>query len=800
MKVSYNWLKQYVDLTGITPEELADRLTSSGLEVEGVEKTAYATKLVIGKMLECKDHPNSDHLHICKVDTGNGVSQIVCGAPNAMEAVGKKVIVALPGCELPGGTIRESKVRGEDSAGMICALFELGVDKKSLSEKQLHGIEILDDDAPLGETNVLGYLGLDDTVLDVSLTLNRADCLAMWSLAKQTGAVLNRPVYLPEEYKSPEELPATATIRIETDKCAWFLGKVVHKVKLGPSPEWIRKALQANGVKSINNLVDISNLVMLETGQPLHYYDLKKIQDREITVKQGLNEVYTALDDIEYKIEPEDIMITNKGRAVGIAGIMGGDDSKIDETTEAILIEAACFDHVCVRNTSLRLNLQTEAAQRFIKMIEPQAGVKAMWRSVELLTKYANAEGIEETVVAGNLIDGVKTISLTRNKVNAVLGTNFTMEEILDPLKRLCFNPRTEGETITVTIPSYRYNDISLPEDVIEDIIQVKGYDNIKGTLPEMPQTIGGLEPMNKMSRTVKKYLKGCGLHEIYSYSLVGQNVLNMGVLPLGEAIPLLNPLSDERKYYRTSLAGSMLENVSYNMAHSASDFGLFETAKVYAEGKEEETRLSVALTGKLIQSAWKKAEVVSDYYAIKGIVYGLLEELGYGKNRVTVKENDVNTTVFHPYQSALVCLDRKVVGIMGTVHPKVRAKYDLASTVLAELNLTAIEKCNPAKLRFTPIPKFPSTGYDLSMLVGKDTPAGEILSVIKKHGTKLLKDAEVFDIYEGTGIAEGVKSVAVRMSFGSEEKTLKDTDMKPIVSGIIDALRKEIGAEIRDR
>ncbi|MBQ4375010.1 MAG: phenylalanine--tRNA ligase subunit beta, partial [Erysipelotrichales bacterium] len=467
MKVSYNWLKQYVDLTGITPEELADRLTSSGLEVEGVEKTAYATKLVIGKMLECKDHPNSDHLHICKVDTGNGVSQIVCGAPNAMEAVGKKVIVALPGCELPGGTIRESKVRGEDSAGMICALFELGVDKKSLSEKQLHGIEILDDDAPLGETNVLGYLGLDDTVLDVSLTPNRADCLAMWSLAKQTGAVLNRPVYLPEEYKAPEELPATATIRIETDKCAWFLGKVVHKVKLGPSPEWIRKALQANGVKSINNLVDISNLVMLETGQPLHYYDLKKIQDREITVKQGLNEVYTALDDIEYKIEPEDIMITNKGRAVGIAGIMGGDDSKIDETTEAILIEAACFDHVCVRNTSLRLNLQTEAAQRFIKMIEPQAGVKAMWRSVELLTKYADAEGIEETVVAGNLIDGVKTISLTRSKVNAVLGTNFTMEEILDPLKRLCFNPRTEGETITVTIPSYRYNDISLPEDVI---------------------------------------------------------------------------------------------------------------------------------------------------------------------------------------------------------------------------------------------------------------------------------------------------------------------------------------------
>ncbi|MBQ5542820.1 MAG: phenylalanine--tRNA ligase subunit beta [Erysipelotrichales bacterium] len=622
MKVSYNWLKQYVDLTGITPEELADRLTSSGLEVEGVEKTAHATKLVIRKMLECKDHPNSDHLHICKVDTGNGVSQIVCGAPNAMEAVGKKVIVALPGCELPGGTIRESKVRGEDSAGMICALFELGVDKKSLSEKQLHGIEILDDDAPLGETNVLGYLGLDDTVLDVSLTPNRADCLAMWSLAKQTGAVLNRPVYLPEEYKSPEELPATATIRIETDKCAWFLGKVVHKVKLGPSPEWIRKALQANGVKSINNLVDISNLVMLETGQPLHYYDLKKIQDREITVKQGLNEVYTALDDIEYKIEPEDIMITNKGRAVGIAGIMGGDDSKIDETTEAILIEAACFDHVCVRNTSLRLNLQTEAAQRFIKMIEPQAGVKAMWRSVELLTKYADAEGIEETVVAGNLIDGVKTISLTRSKVNAVLGTNFTMEEILDPLKRLCFNPRTEGETITVTIPSYRYNDISLPEDVIEDIIQVKGYDNIKGTLPEMPQTIGGLEPMNKMSRTVKKYLKGCGLHEIYSYSLVGQNVLNMGVLPLGEAIPLLNPLSDERKYYRTSLAGSMLENVSYNMAHSASDFGLFETAKVYAEGKEEETRLSVALTGKLIQSAWKKAEVESDYYAIKGIVY----------------------------------------------------------------------------------------------------------------------------------------------------------------------------------
>ena len=800
MKVSYNWLKQYVDLEGITPEELGDRLTSSGLEVEGIEKTAYATKLVIGKMLSCEDHPNSDHLHVCKVDTGSGVSQIVCGAPNAAQAVGKKVIVALPGCELPGGTITESVLRGVESAGMICALFELGVDKKSLSESQLHGIEILDDDAPLGETDVLGYLGLDDTVLDVSLTPNRADCLAMWALARQTGAVLNRKVTLPEEYKLENELPATAKIEIETPNCAWFLGKVVNHVKLGPSPEWIRKALQANGVKSINNLVDISNLVMLETGQPLHYYDLKKIQDRDITVKQGLDEVYTALDDVDYKIEPSDIMITNKGRAVGIEGVMGGDDSKIDESTEAILIEAASFDHVCVRNTSLRLNLQTEAAQRFIKMIEPQAGVKAMWRSVELLTKYADASGIEETVVAGNLIDGVKTISLTLDKVNSVLGTNFTMDEIVEPLKRLDFSPVTEGNTVTVTIPSYRYNDISLPEDVIEDIIQVKGYDNIIGTLPQMPQTIGALEPMNKMGRQIKRYLKGCGLHEIYSYSLVGKNQLDLGVMPLGEPIGLMNPLSDERKYYRTSLSASMLENVSYNAARSASDFGLFEIAKVYAEGKEEETRLSIALTGNMVQSEWKKASVPADYYAIKGIVYGVLEELGYNANRLTVKENTECVNVFHPYQSAVLCLDRKPVGILGTVHPKLRKQYDLANTVLCELNLSAVEQAHAAKLRFTAIPKFPATGYDLSMLVRSDVTAEKILSVIKKHGTKLLKESEVFDVYQGTGIAEGVKSVAVRMTFRSDEKTLKDADMKPIVADVIKALRNEISAEIRDR
>lgn len=799
MKCSYNWLKSYVDLEGISPEECAERLTASGLEVEGIEKQASGSDLVIGKMLSCEKHPDSDHLMVCRVDDGTSVRQIVCGAPNAREAVGRKVIVALPGCELPGGTIRSSKIRGQLSDGMICALFELGVDRKLLTEKQLSGIEILGDDAPLGSRDVLSYLGLDDTILEITLTPNRADCLAMWSLAMQTGAVLNRKVTLPEEYRAEKELPATAEVSIQTDKCAWYLAKVIRHVQIGPSPEWIVRALRSNGIKTINNVVDISNLVMLETGQPLHFYDLKKIRDSSITVRQGLQETYEALDGQEYAIQPEDIMITNEGRTVGIAGIMGGEDSKIDETTDGILIEAASFDHVAIRNTSLRLNLQTEAAQRFIKMIEPSAGRKAVWRSTELLAEYAGAEGIEETVTAGSADLTPRKITLTQEKVNQVLGTSFTREEILEPLERLHFQPEADGDRITVTVPAYRMNDVALPEDVIEEIIQIRGYDNIIGTLPRMAQTIGTLEEENKLSRSVRDYLVGAGYHDILTYSLVGEKEAQDAVMPLGKPVAVLHPLSEERKYYRTSLLPSMLDAVSYNRSHFLEDFGLFEIGSVYAQGAEDHhARLSIALSGRLVQSEWKKKELPADFYTIKGVVEGLLEHLGYAHERISL-EPVSDASLFHPFQAASVSLDGHVCAMMGKVHPAAARRYGLGNeTVCAEMDLTEVMRRERGKMRFTPIPRFPSIRYDLSMMVDESVSARSVQKICEQNGTKLLQSAEIFDVYEGKGVAAGKKSLAVRMVFQAEDHTLKDEEIRPIVDRIADRLSREILAQIR--
>lgn len=477
MRVTYNWLKQYMDLSDITPEQIAEIMTRGGLEVEGMEKVASGSDLVIGKVLECVPHPDSDHLHVCQVDTGDTVRQIVCGAPNV--AAGQKVIVALPGCILPGGEIKSGVIRGQKSDGMICALFELGVDKKQLTEKQLSGIEELPEDAEVGNREVLKYLNLDDIIFDVSLTPNRADCLSIWALAKEVGALLNKKVALPDYSYETETVPATFKLSSETEKCPLFEGKIINHVVIKPSPKWLQDLLHSAGVKAINNVVDISNFVMLETGQPLHFYDLAKIPLREITVKTGLEETYTALDGIDYQIKPEDIMITTGGKAIGIAGIMGGDDSKIDDETKGIIIEAATFSNVQIRNTARRLGLDTEASQHFSKGIDPLGGHKAVERSVQLLLELAEASGIEETVLCGDPSFEPIVIDAPVNKINGLLATKFTAEQVESVFERLDFHPeKVSDDIIRVTIPSYR-RDIKVWQDLSEEVVRMLGYENI---------------------------------------------------------------------------------------------------------------------------------------------------------------------------------------------------------------------------------------------------------------------------------------------------------------------------------
>ena len=797
MRVTYNWLKQYMDLSDVTPDELAEIMTRSGLEVEGVEKMAQASDLVIGYVKECIAHPDSDHLHVCQVDDGTEVRQIVCGAPNVR--AGQKVIVALPGCKLPGGEIKSGVIRGQKSDGMICALFELGVDKKQLTEEQLSGIEILPEDAPVGNKNVLEYLHLDDTIYDVSLTPNRADCLAMWSLAKEVGASLNKKVTLPDYAYETETVPATLKIASETEKCPLFEGKIINHVTIKPSPEWLRVALNSAGIKAINNVVDISNFVMLETGQPLHFYDLAKIPHREITVKTGLDEIYTALDGIEYKIEPNDIMITTGGKAIGIAGIMGGDDSKIDEETKGIIIEAASFNNVSIRNTARRLDLNTEAAVHFQKGIDPLAGHKAVERSVQLLLELADASGVEETVVCGSNDYKQTVINASVKTINGLLGTHFSFEQMFETFARLDFAPeKIDDDTIKTSIPSYR-TDVKVWQDLAEEVIRILGYDNIVSTLPMMPTVQGGLSELGRKKRMVQAMMNGHGLSEVITYSLVSQAKLDEGILSCGKAVEIANPLSEERRYYRTSLLPSILETASYNAARSYEEYGLFELANVYNDEDVEELHLSMIMSEKTTSSRWNNVAETNDFYTMKGIVLSLLDKLGYDEKRITFSVSSEKNNLLHPNKSADVCINGKLIGKIGEIHPLCMKKYDLGRDVMGEINLSALFAEKPARIKFTPIAKYPSVSYDLAMVVNEEVTAEQITSTIKKAAGKLLKEVNIFDVYRGANIPSGQKSVAVEVVYQSADKTLSEEDIKPLQQEIIAQLRKQRGAVLRD-
>lgn len=795
MRLSYKWLNEYIDLSDITPIDLAEKMTKAGLEVEGVEELASGSKLVIGEVVECEDIPDT-HLHATKTRINdNEVLDIVCGAPNCRK--GLKVIVALDGCVLPGGTITAKPVRGYESNGMLCSLSELGVDKKYQTEAQLAGIEELGDDAVVGDTNVLEYLGYDDTVLEVSLTPNRSDCSAMWNMAKEVGAILHREVKWPD-YEGKADIGDKTDFKIvsKTDKCSGFIGKVVNHVKVGETPRWMKNYLNAAGINSINNVVDISNFVMLETGQPLHYYNLAKLPNRDITVVDDIDMTMVALDGEEFKIEKGDLVITTGGEATGIAGIMGGEESMIDETTEAIFIEAAHFDAVAVRKASLRMNLLTEAAQRFTKGIERDCMKKAVDRSVQLLSEYAEASGFEETIIVGNTKDEEKVVKETLTHANELLGTDFKMDEVEETLKWLDFKPEINGDEITCSIPSYR-RDIERPADIDEEIIRLIGFESLKSTLPYMEATVGKLTEVQSLRRKIRNILTSLGLNEVVTYTLVSDEYSLDGVMKCGEAIELAMPISEARKYIRSNLYNSMLECISYNEDHQNTNNTFFEISKVYGKEVERE-RLAIALDGNMQEDKLHKYELKADFYALKGILLTMLERLGFTGSRIQIKENNTDTEHFHPYRSAELYLDNKFLGLFGELHPTVIKKKDLKTVYYAEIEIDPITETTPARMKFNQLDRFPSIERDISFVVSKDTTAQELLSTVKKAGGKLVKATSIFDVYEGEHVEEGKKSIALRIIYQASDKTLKEEDIKDSHEKILAELAKHYNAELR--
>ena len=801
MKISKKWLERYMDLGQRSMDEIATTVTNAGFEVEDIVPLSQGTNLVIGEVLTCKDHPDSDHLHITTVNTGDQVRPIVCGAPNV--AAGQKVIVALPGAKLPGGEIKSGKIRGEVSDGMICSLAELGVDKHTLSEAQLSGIEVLDQDAPVGHTDPLGYLGYDDTVLDIGLTPNRADCQAAWNMASETAAILNIPCQLPEVAGAADiasDVPTQLKIVSETEKCPYFYGKVVNSVTIKPSPKWMQELLRASGMNSINNVVDISNIVMLETGQPMHFYDKNALPHQEITVKDNLDTDYTTLDGETYHLQSGDVVITSNGQPIGIGGVMGGNDSKVEDNTQGIIIECASFDHVSIRNTARRLNLNTESSIRYQKGIEPLAAKKAIDRAVDLLIQYADAKDFEQTVEFGCDHYEEKTITCTVEQLNHRLGTDFAKEEIVDVFARLNLEPTVEGTTITVKVPSTR-QDLEGMADLSEEVIRMIGYDRLPSTLPVMEMTEGKLNPQQRQRRFIQTFLCENGLQDAITYTLVSSAKKENAIFSTGDALELPTPLSEERRYLRTSILPSLLESAAYNHSRGNKGVNMFEISELTStQGVIE--HLAIVLTGAMNETRWLKTSTPADFYTLKGLVETILERSGISENRLFFKPNQKDTTHFHPGRSAEVYIGKDLIGLMGEIHPLYANEVGLKHAVMAELDLDQILETKKSKIRFTPVSKYPAVYRDLAFVVEKDLPASKIVEVIKRSGKlgkeSIVKNVDVFDVYQGEHVGEHEKSIALTMTFQSDVQTLDDKTITTIFNSIIDAIVNQCKATLR--
>ena len=790
MKLSLNWLSDFIDLSDLTTKQIVDQMVKCGFEVEGIDVLGQGTNLIVGEVIECKDHPDSDHLHVTKVNIGNEVLDIVCGAPNCRK--GLKVIVAQVGAKLPDGEIKAGKIRGEVSNGMLCSLKELGVDENLLPENSpsLNGIEELDDRFEVGDTDILNKLGYDDTILDVSIYANRPDCLSMYAMAKEMGAILNRKCTLPE-YIGAANIGEEGKFDLssETENCPHFIAKVVNHVQIKESPEWMKRHLRANGVKCINNLVDISNYVMLETGQPLHFHDLRAFENRQLIVKDDYEGEYVALDGISYKVEKGDIMITSDNKPMGIAGIMGGDDTKILDDTSALLIEAALFNHAQIRRTSNRLGLQTEAAARFSKGLQPMSQNDAVDRAVQLLIELADASGFEKTVEYGKAQYEPYTISESLTHLNTLIGKNYAMDEAVDVMKRLDFEVKVEGDNFITTIPARRAMDLKIPVDIDEEIIRLTDFDDLVATLPLLPQTVGRLSTVQNIRRNIKDILVNAGFNEAISYSLVGAKFIEEACMPLGQAVEILYPLSDARRYVRNSLMSSLLDTLAYNLDHNNENVNMFEISKVYAKDLEQE-RLAIIMNGSIIQDKIKHLDVKTDFYVLKGIVLEVLGKLGFEMGRVAIKENTLDSKHFHPYQSAVLEMNNKTLAIFGKIHPTYAKSLKLDDTYYCEMIIDDLAASKPAKVKAPVLSKYPSVTRDISLIVSDDTRAQDMIKLIKKIGGKIVKDVSVFDIYQGEHIDLGFKSISLNIVYEDSEKTLKVEDVNPVHERILNELK----------
>lgn len=788
MIVSTKFLKEYVDID-VDLKTLAEDMTKAGNEYDSATKLIKATNLVIGEVLECEMHPDSDHLHVCQVNIGSKTTQIVCGAPNVRK--GLKVIVALPGAELPEKSIKAGVIRGKESNGMLCALSEIGIDNKFLKVEDKDGIHELPQDAPVGEDPVK-YMQLDDEVIDFDLTPDRGDLLSMLGMAYEIGAIYDKKVKDVDltHGETSKDIKDEFNIKVDTDNCSVLLVKKVENVQIKESPTFIKNRLIACGIRPINNVVDISNYVMLELGQPLHFYDADKLQNCLEVRMAKKDEKLTTLDGNERNLSTDDIVISNGKEAIGLAGVMGGLDTEITENTKNVIIESAIFNPARVRKTSQKI-LRSEASNRFEKGLDPNRTYMAIERAVKLLEEYAEGEPLKGTLEYNKEDMADRKIEITCQNINKLLGAQIEEKEILDIFRRLGFKTEENGEKITVSVPRRRL-DISIKEDLIEEVGRIYGVDKIEAKVQVAPIKKGSYD---KTTREIRHKMMDLGLNETLSYVLVNEQEAKTFTNDSSvEAIKLLAPLTEDRSTLRCSILSSLYKIYQYNVTHYNKNVSVFEIGKTFYKKQEEykeENKLACLMTGDFYYGINTRKQV--DFYIIKGIAEELLYFLGYeGRYSFVVNEN--LPAELHPGESAFITVNNDTIGIIGKLNPKLEKE----PVYVLEINLDKLLAKKTGKMKYKEISKFPTVKKDLSIIVDNKVQSSEIATQIKKAAGSLLLNSEVFDVYAGKGIEEGKKSLAFALTFGANDRTLTNQEINDVLEKVVDRLSK-IG-EIRQK
>ncbi len=797
MLVSYNWLKQYTNVED-NASALAEKITRGGIEVEGVEYLAEEISGVVVGYVESKEkHPDAEKLNVCQVNVGEEENlQIVCGAPNV--DAGQYVIVATVGAKLPGIKIKKAKLRGVESQGMICSLAELGLSKSVVPKNYQEGIYVFETEKELG-SDVVEVLGLNDYILDLSITPNRADALSMRGLTYELGALYNNKVDFNDVEKEEDYEATSLQVAIESDSCRNYVGQVVKNVEVTSSPLWLQTRLMNSGIRPINNIVDITNYVLLEFGQPMHAFDKDLVGDKIVVRDAKEGEVLETLDGEERKLQTTDLVITDGTRAIALGGVMGGKNTEVSEETKNIILESAYFNPTSVRRTSAAHGLRSDSSARFEKGIDPNMQKAALARAVELILELCPNAVVESSVGVVNKVDD-KVVEITTSYINNYLGIILSTEEIVAILEGLSFKVEASGEDLVVKVPTRR-PDISIKQDLVEEVIRIYGYDNLASTLPKFSKTIkGGLTYSQRMVRDLRAVYASLGFNDTINYSLVSEEEATQYTLEDHHKVRLLMPMTETHSTLRQSLIPGLLNTVQYNVARKQKDLKLLEIGRVFFGSGDDNIQpketvyLSAALTGEERSTKWLKESSTLDFFAAKGYLEVVFERLGL-EEKVTYKKSTLEG--MHPGRFAEVYLGEKRIGFIGEVHPQVADKLGLNTTYVFEINLDEVISEGKVKPKYEEVTKYPEITRDIAMLVDVKDEYQNIYNVVESVNSKLITKVELFDLYVGAELLVGKKSLALTITYSDKQKTLTDEEVTAVHDKVLAALTA-YGAIIR--